>query len=153
MRSVIITPVRILATHSYSGVPTFKAQPFRICIQSDSPKKIHSILEKKTALKLSYLLWSSRTPVRIFDPFKFIINSNTTIPQNTQPNKPSLTVPWLTWLVTHLSPRRHGFDPSSVHVKLAVDKVVLEHLFFFRRPFLLYRQYNSINAPNSIVHL
>jgi hypothetical protein len=51
------------------------------------------------------------------------------IPQNNQPNKPSVAVPRLKRLVTHLSSRRQGFDPRPIHVKLAVDKVVQEQLF------------------------
>ena len=38
-------------------------------------------------------------------------------------------VPWLSRLVAGLSPRKPGFDPSSAHVKLVVDKVALEHIF------------------------
>jgi hypothetical protein len=40
-----------------------------------------------------------------------------------------LSVPWLRQLVTGLSPRRHGFDPGSVHMGFVVDKVTLGQVF------------------------
>jgi hypothetical protein len=38
-------------------------------------------------------------------------------------------VPWLRRLVAYLSPRRPGFDPGSVHVGFALDKVALGQVF------------------------
>jgi hypothetical protein len=40
-----------------------------------------------------------------------------------------MAVPWLRRLVAGLSPRRPGFDPGSVHVGFAVDKVALGQVF------------------------
>jgi hypothetical protein len=37
--------------------------------------------------------------------------------------------PWLRRLVVGLPPRRPGFDPGSVHVEFAVDKVSLGQVF------------------------
>jgi hypothetical protein len=54
-------------------------------------------------------------------------------------------MPWLTQLVTGLSPRRPGFDPRSVHVGFVVDKVALGQVFseYFGFP----RQFHSTGAP------
>jgi hypothetical protein len=38
-------------------------------------------------------------------------------------------------LVSDLSPRKPGFDPRSVHVRLVVDKVALGQVFLRVRPF------------------
>ena len=73
------------------------------------------------------------------------------IPQNNQINKPSVAVSWLKRLVTHPSSRTHGLDPRPIHVKLAVDKVVLEQLFSQIIP--AFPSVQSNNAPNSLVHL
>jgi hypothetical protein len=35
------------------------------------------------------------------------------------------TVPWLSWLLSGLSPQRLRFDPVLVHVGFVVDKVAL----------------------------
>ena len=40
-----------------------------------------------------------------------------------------MAVPWLRRLVAGLPPRRHGFDPGSVHVGFVVDKVALGQVF------------------------
>jgi hypothetical protein len=40
-----------------------------------------------------------------------------------------MAVPWLTRLVAGLSPRRPGFDPGSVRVRIVVDKLALGQVF------------------------
>jgi len=41
----------------------------------------------------------------------------------------NLTVPRARWLVSGISPCRHGFDLGPVRLRFMVDKVVLEQVF------------------------
>jgi hypothetical protein len=58
----------------------------------------------------------------------------------------AVAVPWLRRLVGGLSPRRPKFDPRSVHVGFAVDKVALGQVF----PRVL--RFSPVNFIPSVLH-